>query len=121
MTEITIELDGQLKEWALKQTNIVEAIKHALKEHIERMQTPFDIAISQFRQNLLAVPEGFEFEVPQIVGTKYWEQLDRGSRLAFGKHIKANQEAFSVAFLRTTQSRHAVYKKANSHLKETRK
>jgi hypothetical protein len=113
MIKITIELDGQLEDWANKQSDVTESIKKALKAHIERMQTPFDNAIAQFRQNLLAVPAGFEFEVPQIVG-QYWEQLDRGSRLAFGKYIKANQSAFCVVFIRTTQSRHAVYKKANS-------
>lgn len=113
MMTITIELDGELEEWAGQQPNITKAIKQALKNHIEHIETPFDNALAQFRKNLLAVPPGFEFEVPQIVGNECWEHLDRSSRLAFGKYIKANQETYGVVFLRTTKSRHAVYRKAN--------
>jgi hypothetical protein len=113
MMTITVELNGELEEWATRQPNISEAIKQILKTHIAHIQTPFDKALVQFRKNLLAVPTGFEFEVPQIVGGELWDQLDRGSRLAFGKYIKANQEACGVVFIRTTQSRHAVYRKAS--------
>jgi hypothetical protein len=110
---VAVELDGELEEWANKQENISESIKQVLKAHIEHIQTPFDKALELFRKNLIKVPAGFEFEVPQIVGGECWEQLDRGSRLAFGKYIKANQEACGVVFIRTTQSRHAVYRKAS--------
>lgn len=109
---ITIDLDGELREWASKQPNVSEAIKQILKTHIEHTQTPFEIALTKFRENLLSVPEDWEFEVPQIVGREFWENLDWGSRLSFGRHIRANQEAYGVVYVRQTQSRHAVYKRA---------
>lgn len=112
MMMVTVDLDGELEKWARQQSNISEIVKLAIKAYMEHTQTPFEIALAEFRKNLSAVPADFEFEVPQIVGSECWKNLDWGSRLSFGRYISANQEACGVIFLRTTQSRHAVYKRA---------
>lgn len=113
---VTLELVGSVEEWArsISEEQLPSAILALLRAQLDvgTSRTPFDSAVALFHENLKSIPDAFEFEVPQVVGTAGWEQLDRSSRLALGKYIKANQAAFGVTFVRTTVSRHAVYKKA---------
>lgn len=114
MQTITIELDDELIAWANAngKRNLEDLIKTALREYMNKLATPFDAAVSAFRQNLHSIAPGMEFEVPQVVGYSQWEQLDRGTRLSFGKFVKANQQALGVSYVRTTTANHAVYKRA---------
>lgn len=114
MKTVTIELDDQLIALvkAHGEQDLELIIKTALKEYLNRLETPFDKAVSTFRKNILSISHEMEFEVPQIVGYEQWEALDRGTRLSFGKFVKANQAVLGVSFMRKTKSRHAVYKRA---------
>lgn len=113
MQTITIKLEDDLLIWANAngKTNLEALIKTALREYMNKLATPFDAAVSAFRTNIHSIAHGMEFEVPQVVGYSQWEKLDRGTRLSFGKFVKANQEAFGVSHVRTTTSNHAVYKR----------
>jgi hypothetical protein len=75
-------------------------------------KTPFEMAMETLKKNAVTMPFGFEFEIPQVIGTDIWSQLDRGSKLALGKHVKASQDAYGVQFLRTSTSNHAIYRRA---------
>ncbi len=110
----TISIDDQLyaQAQANGENDIEKLVNTALREYLNRLETPFDKAVTAFRENLKRVSADLEFEVPQIVGHELWETLDRGSRLSFGKQIKANQAAFAVEYIRTTKSNHAVYRRA---------
>ena len=112
MQTITIELDDELLAWS-KNTSMrfEDLVKTALREYMNKLTTPFDAAVSAFRQNIYSMAHGMEFEVPQIVGHSQWEQLDRGTRLSFGKYVKANQQALGVSYVRKTTANHAVYKR----------
>ena len=75
-------------------------------------KTPFELAMEKLKKNAVTMPSGFEFEISQVIGVDIWSQLDRGSKLALGKHVKASQDAYGVEFLRTSTSNHAIYRRA---------
>jgi hypothetical protein len=94
-----------------------------LREQMERIllaeklikaqeKTPFEQAMDKLKQGAALMPAGMEFEIPQVIGSDLWSQLDRGSKLALGKHVKASQEAYGVEWLRTSTSNHAIYRRA---------
>lgn len=72
-------------------------------------KTPFEVAMVRLKEGVPTMPANFEFEIPQVIGADVWAQLDRGSKLAMGKHVKASQEAYGVKFSHTSKSNHAVY------------
>jgi hypothetical protein len=57
------------------------------------------------------MPQGLEFEIPQVIGSGAWEQLSRSERLSLGKEIKRNPELYGLVFLRKSSSNHAIYKR----------
>lgn len=57
------------------------------------------------------MPEGMEFEIPQVIGRADWEKLTRSERLSLGKEIKRTPDAFGLVFLRKSPSNHAIYKR----------
>lgn len=75
------------------------------------VSTPTDQAAAVLKENFLKVPENMEFEIPQLIGPEVWQTLDRSSRVTFGKQVKREAAEFGLEFVRTTVSRHAVYKK----------
>lgn len=75
-------------------------------------KTPFELAMEKLKTGVQTMPPNFEFEIPQVIGAEIWAQMDRGSKLAMGKHVKASQEAYGVKFLRTSTSNHAIYCRA---------
>ena len=109
---VTLKLIGSIEEWAkdIPDEKLPAEIISLLTKSLGR-RTPFDHAIELFHENLQNIPLGLEFEIPQVIGAEGWERLDRGSKLGLGKLVKGNQDAFGVQFIRTTVSRHAVYKK----------
>lgn len=109
---LTIPLNGPLKEWAKNHADPVAVATQILLASIGSVQTPFDNAKEKFRENLEKFPLDFEFEIPQVIGSEHWEKLDRGSRLAMGKFIRANTDAYGITYVRTTKSRHTVYRRA---------
>lgn len=109
---IQLKLTGSLKTWAEQQPNPEQAILEILKEHVAGPNTPFDKAAGLLKEKVKALPEGFEFEIQQAIGYEDWQTLNRESRLSLGRHVRANQEAFGVVFLRKNSSNHAIYKKA---------
>lgn len=74
--------------------------------------THFELAMEKLKQDVVKMPVGFEFEIPQVIGADIWSKLERGSKLALGKHVKASQDAYGLEFLRTSTSRHAIYRRA---------
>lgn len=57
------------------------------------------------------LPEGMEYEIPQIIGRELWDTLDRSARLSLGKYVKANSVEFGLEFLRKNPSNHAIYRR----------
>lgn len=109
--DVTLTLDGPLDLWAKNQSNVVEAIKEILLARIAYDQTPFDLAIERMRTNIAKLPETVEFEIPQVIGVEHWSALDRASRLALGKHVRASADAYGITFLRKSSSNHAIYRR----------
>jgi hypothetical protein len=79
---------------------------------LKPQKTDFELAMEKLKEGVVTMPSNFEFEIPQIIGGELWSKLDRGSKLALGKHVKASQEAYGLRFLRTSTSRHAIYCRA---------
>lgn len=75
-------------------------------------KTPFEQAMEKLKAGVATMPPSFEFEIPQVIGAEIWAQLDRGSKLAMGKHVKASPEAYGMEWLRTSTSNHAIYRRA---------
>lgn len=111
---LTIELNDELQQWAATQANPAAAAAQILLANIGAVRTPFDEAKEKFRENLANVPAGFDFEIPQVIGSETWEKLERGDKLTMGKFIRANTEAFGIVYIRTTKSRHTVYQRRPS-------
>ena len=110
--EVKLKLTEGLELWAREQADPVRSILEILKANVDRKLTPLDHVSNILRGNLESVPPTMEFEIPQLVGFKDWEMLDRTTRLTFGKHVRANAEAFGLVFIRKTASNHAIYRKA---------
>lgn len=85
----------------------------AAENLLKPTKTPFEVAMEKLKEGAATMPSGFEFEIPQVIGAEVWSQLDRGSKLALGKHVKASQEAYGVKWLRTSTSNHAIYRRAD--------
>lgn len=107
LQEAVAQADGEL----------VKVPKTALQQLLDAVQsakTPFELAMEELKKKAVTMPTGFEFEIPQVIGGDIWSQLDRGSKLALGKHVKASQDAYGIEFLRTSTSRHAIYRRAEN-------
>lgn len=76
-------------------------------------KSPFELAMEKLKIDVAKLPMGFEFEIPQVVGDDIWSQLDRGSRLALGKHVKSSYATYGMEFVKTSSSNHAVYRRAH--------
>lgn len=110
--EISLTLTGQLAQWAQEQSDPAKAIIEVLRSNVDRKVTPLDRISDLLRENLESVPSTLEFEIPQVIGFKDWDTLDRSTRLTFGKHVRANADTFGLVFVRKTTSNHAIYRKA---------
>ncbi|MFM0050997.1 hypothetical protein [Caballeronia grimmiae] len=110
--ELKLNLTGGLEHWAREHADPERAILDILRANVERKLTPLDRVSDVLRANLGSVPSTMEFEIPQVVGFRDWETLDRTTRLTFGKHVRANADAFGLVFIRKTASNHAIYRKA---------
>jgi hypothetical protein len=85
----------------------------AAENLLKPQKTAFELAMEKLKEGAATMPAGFEFEIPQVIGAEVWSQLDRGSKLALGKHVKASQDAYGVKWLRTSTSNHAIYRRAD--------
>jgi hypothetical protein len=108
---ISLMLTPELAAWAQKQSDVSATILALLQAHVKSTDTPADRAAAVLKANVLKLPEDMEFEIPQIIGQEVWQTLDRSSRVTFGKQVKREAADFGLEFIRTTASRHAVYKK----------
>lgn len=109
--QLTLTLDEALAHWAAQQADAPGAVLTILRAHLGRTVTPLDRLSDLLREQLRTLPDNLEFEIPQVIGFQHWEVLDRSTRLTFGKHVRANAEAFGLAFVRKTAANHAVYRK----------
>ncbi len=104
---ITLNLPVHIATWAQAQPNAEAAILAVLEAQL----SPAYRAASQLKQNVAKLPEGMEFEIPQIIGRELWDTLDRSARLSLGKYVKANSAEFGLEFLRKSPSNHAIYRR----------
>lgn len=111
MRKVIVPLDGELGEWAKAKSDSQAAneIQEVMLNHIRQVNTHGVEAV--FRDKLEGFPVGFEFEVAQVVGHDVWNALGKSERIRFGKQVKREQADFGIEYVRTTVSRHAVYKK----------
>lgn len=108
---VTLTLPTSIAAWAQTQTDPNSAILSVLQAHVDANDTPLARAIAALKQNASTLPENMEFEIPQIIGHGIWKTLDRSYIGTLGKQVKADPAAFGLQFVRTTSSRHSVYKK----------
>ncbi|MGP5467344.1 DUF1413 domain-containing protein [Pseudomonas helleri] len=108
---VTLNLSGALQDWAEQQTDVEGAVLKILETHLAGPATPFEQAAALLKEKVQTMPEGFEFNIQQVIGYEDWQKLDRESRLGLGRHVRANQEVFGVVFLRKNSSNHALYKR----------
>jgi len=106
--KIELSLPPAIAQWANDQTNVQEAILDILKAQL----SPSYLALQTLKMNAAKLPQGMEFEIPQIIGSGIWAGLDRSTKLSLGKQVKADPAAFGLVFLHKTSANHAVYKKA---------
>lgn len=109
--EISLTLPNDVSGWAKLQADVSAAIIEVLQTHVAAHSTPAMKAEVALREKAAMLPEDMEFEIPQILGPAIWSTLDRSSIVKFGKKVKAAPESFGLSYVRTTTSRHAVYKK----------
>lgn len=109
--KISLVLTPELATWAQQETDAAEKILTILRAHVDSIDTPASRAAAVLKENVSRLPEDMEFEIPQIIGPAIWQTLDRSSRVIFGKQVKREAAEFGLEFVRTTVSRHAVYKK----------
>lgn len=84
----------------------------AAQDVLKPRKTNFELAMEKLKVDAKTLPMNFEFEIPQVVGTEIWSALDRGSKLALGKHVKASHADYGLEFLRISTSNHAIYRRA---------
>lgn len=108
---ISLSLPPILAAWAKAQANAETAILDVLEAHLATIDSPTIRAGKLLKTNALTLPEGMEFEIPQVIGRTDWETLTRSERLSLGKEIKRTPEAFGLVFLRKSASNHAIYKR----------
>lgn len=109
--EVILELPADLKAWAQKQPDPNTAILEVLKKHIKETDTPVRRVTEMLVARVPGIPEGMEFEIPQIVGQPVWETLNRSERLNLGKEIKRKPETYGLEFVRKSTSNHAIYRR----------
>jgi hypothetical protein len=109
--KLSLTLSPSVAAWASTQPDAHSAIHSVLQDYVDANSTPFAQAIAALKANASALPENMEFEIPQIIGHAIWKTLDRSDVGKIGKQVKATPVAFGLLFVRTTSSRHAVYKK----------
>jgi hypothetical protein len=108
---VSLTLSPSLTEWAKTQANPEIAILDVLEAHLATIDSPTIRAAKLLTSNALTMPEGMEFEIPQVIGRTDWEKLTRSERLSLGKEIKRTPDAFGLVFLRKSASNHAIYKR----------
>ncbi|MHC8297682.1 hypothetical protein [Pseudomonas sp. LB3P58] len=108
---ISLTLPNDVSAWAKQQADVEAAVIEVLQTHVAAHSTPAMKAEVALREKAAMLPEDMEFEIPQILGPAIWSTLDRSSIVKFGKKVKAAPESFGLSYVRTTTSRHAVYKK----------
>lgn len=93
----------------------LEFLARAVEEYktMEAPKTSFELAMDRLKSQVPQMPKGFQFEITQIVGNDVWSQLDRSSKLALGKHVKASQETYGLKYLTKSASNHAIYTRAD--------
>ncbi len=109
--DISLKLPHDVSAWAKQEEDASAAIIEVLQAHVAAHSTPAMKAEVALREKAAMLPEDMEFEIPQILGPTIWSTLDRSSIVKFGKKVKAAPESFGLSYIRTTASRHAVYKK----------
>ena len=108
---ISLTLPPSIISWAKNQSNTQEAILDVLEKHVAGLNTATMHAVKSLKENAVKLPEGMEFEIPQIIGRNDWEALSRSERLSLGKEVKRSPEAYGLVFLRKNASKHALYKR----------
>lgn len=106
---INLDLPADLQSWAEAQPDPSAAIVDILRSHVAG--SGIATAAAKLRAAIPSLPFDFEFEVPQAIGDETWSRLDRSTRLAFGKQVRRNTEAYGLRFVRKTSANHAVYKR----------
>jgi hypothetical protein len=109
---VSLTLPPAIAAWAKTQPNAETAILAVLEAHLATVDSPTIRAAKLLASNALSMPEGMEFEIPQVIGRADWEQLTRSERLSLGKEIKRTPEAFGLVYLRKSASNHAIYQRA---------
>lgn len=108
---VSLTLSPSITAWAQAQNNTQEAILAVLEAHVASIDTATMRAAKLLKANAVNLPEGMEFEIPQVIGRDAWEQLSRSERLSLGKEIKRESESYGLVFLRKSPSNHAIYKR----------
>jgi len=108
---VSLTLSPSVTTWAQAQSNAQEAILAVLEAHVASIDTATMRAAKLLKANASTLPEGMEFEIPQVIGRDTWEQLTRSERLSLGKEIKRTPEAYGLVFMRKSPSNHAIYKR----------
>lgn len=108
---VSLNLTPSLAIWAANQTNVQDAIISVLDAHLATIDSPVIRAMKLLKENAKAMPEGMEFEIPQIIGRNAWEILSRSERLSLGKEVKRTPEDYGLVFVRKSPSNHAIYKR----------
>lgn len=108
---LTLTLSPSVASWVQAQPNAEAAILGVLEAHLATIDSPTIRAVRLLKDNATKMPQGLEFEIPQVIGSGAWEQLSRSERLSLGKEIKRNPELYGLVFLRKSSSNHAIYKR----------
>jgi hypothetical protein len=111
--KINLALPADLQPWAKTQPDLSAAIVDVLRSHVLE-GSGIATAAARLRAAIPTLPFDFEFEVPQAIGDETWSQLDRSTRLTFGKQVRRDAEAYGLCFVRKTSASHAVYKRTAS-------
>ena len=108
---VSLTLSPSIATWAQAQPNAEIAILDVLEAYLATIDSPTIRAAKLLKANAISMPEGMEFEIPQVIGRGDWEKLTRSERLSLGKEIKRTPESFGLVFLRKSASNHANYKR----------
>lgn len=108
---VSLNLSPALTAWAQAQPNAETAILSVLEAHLATIDTAMIRAAKLLKANAKTIPQGMEFEIPQIIGRIDWEAMNRSERLSFGKEVKRDPAAFGLTFLRKSPSNHAIYQR----------
>lgn len=109
--KVSLDLPSSIVSWAKSQDNIEKAILDIVENHVGSLNTPMMHAVKLLKEKARELPDGMEFEIPQIIGRNDWEALSRSERLSLGREVKRAPEVYGLVFLHKTSSNHAVYKR----------